>query len=419
MNVIASVQVALRSLIANKLRSGLTMLGIVIGVGAVIALVAAGAGAQAEVAERFESLGANMLTISPGAMFFRGISFGSASAASLTFGSASAASLTNDDVEAIASLATSISAIAPEYSARGQQVAYSGENYQTTVLGVTSEYLTVANWQIDRGRFIESLDLTNRAKVVVLGATVVEELFGDLVDPLGKMVKINRQNYQIVGLMAAKGVGGFQNLDDQVFIPLSTAQLKFGGAGNTSLENINVQVASADKMERAQAELAAILRASHGLASGQDDDFTIQNQTQMVETVQETTETFTVLLGSIAAISLLVGGIGVMNIMLVSVTERTREIGIRKAVGAKRRDIMAQFLVEAMALSFLGGLIGVLAGYGGAQLVTPLMGGTRAVVTPDSVVMALGVSIAVGLFFGLYPASRAAALNPIDALRFE
>ena len=406
MNVFASVRVALGSLVANKLRSGLTMLGIIIGVGAVIALVAAGAGAQAEVAERFESLGANMLTISPGAMSFRGVSFGSASAQSLT----------NDDVEAIAHLASSVSAIAPQYSARSQQVAYGSENYQTTVLGVTPEYLRVANWQVERGRFIESLDLTNLAKVVVLGATVVEELFGDLVDPLGKTIKINRQNYQVVGIMAAKGGGG---TDDQVFIPLSTAQIKFGGAGNTSLGAINVQVVSADKMEWAQAELAAILRARHGLTAGQADDFTVQNQTQMVETVQETMGTFTVLLASIAAISLLVGGIGVMNIMLVSVTERTREIGIRKAVGAKRRDIMAQFLVEAVVLTFLGGLVGVLAGYGGAQVVTPLMGGTRALVTPDSVAMALGVSLAVGLFFGLYPASRAAALNPIDALRFE
>jgi putative ABC transport system permease protein len=409
MNVISSIQVALRSLVANKLRSGLTMLGIVIGVGAVISLVAVGAGAQAEVAERFESLGANMLTISPGVMFFRGRSFGGASAASLT----------NDDVEAITSLATSISAIAPEYSSRGQQVAYGSENYQTSVLGVTPEYLTVANWEVERGRFIENLDLTNRAKVVVLGATLVEELFGDLVDPLGKTVKINRQNYQVVGIMAAKGSTGAQSSDDQVFIPLSTAQLKFGGAGNTSLGNISVQVVSADQLDRAEAELTAILRASHGLTSSQDDDFMIQNQTQMVETVQETTETFTVLLGSIAAISLLVGGIGVMNIMLVSVTERTREIGIRKAVGAKRRDIMTQFLVEAIVLTLLGGLIGVLAGYGGAQVVAPLMGSTRAVVTPDSVIMALSVSIAVGLFFGLYPASRAAALHPIDALRYE
>ncbi len=417
MSVIASVRVALRSLIANNLRSGLTMLGIIIGVAAVIALVAAGTGAQAQVTERFESLGSNLLVISSGTISFRGISMGGGSAESLT----------NDDVEAIARLASAVSTIAPEYSIWGQQVVYGSNNTQTTVLGVTPEYPTVRNWQVDQGRFIESLDLTGQAKVVVLGATVAEELFGQtLVDPLGKTVKINRQNYQIVGLMAAKGVGGFQNLDDQVFIPLSTAQIKFGGAGNTSLGAINVQAASPDKMERAQVELAAILRARHGLLQGQSDDFTVQNQTQIVETMQEIVGTFTMLLGSIAAISLLVGGIGVMNIMLVSVTERTREIGIRKAVGAKRRDIMAQFLVEAVVLTFLGGLVGVLVGYGGAQVITslmggtsPMMGGSRALVTANSVAMALGVSVAVGLFFGLYPASRAAALHPIDALRFE
>jgi putative ABC transport system permease protein len=408
MNIFASVPIALRALVANKLRAGLTMLGIIIGVAAVIALVAAGAGAQAQVAERFESLGSNLLVIAPGFTAFRGVSRGT-----------SVQSLTNDDVEAITRLASSVSAIAPEYSVPSQQVVYFHKNTQTTVLGVTPEYRTVREWRMDRGRFIESLDLTNQAKVAVLGATVAEELFGKLVNPLSKTIKISRQNYEVVGILASKGVGGFQNLDDQVFIPLSTAQIKFGGAGNRTLRAINVQVASADEMERAQAELAAILRASHGLAQSQRADFTIQNQAQIVESVQETTETFTVLLASIAAISLVVGGIGVMNIMLVSVTERTREIGIRKAVGARRADIMAQFLVEAMVLCLLGGLIGVLVGYGGAQVVTPLLGGTRALVTPDSVAMALGVSIAVGLFFGLYPAGRAATLKPIDALRYE
>ncbi|MFN2129042.1 MAG: ABC transporter permease [Anaerolineae bacterium] len=408
MNIAASVPIALRSLLANKLRAGLTMLGIIIGVAAVIALVAAGAGAQAQVAERFESLGSNLLVISPGFMSFRGVSRG-----------ASSQSLTNEDVEAIAALATSVSAIAPEYSTQSQQVVYYNKNTQTEVLGVTPEYQVVREWQVDRGRFIEGLDLANQAKVAVLGSTVVEELFGELVDPLGKMVKISRQNYEVVGILASKGVGGFQNLDDQVLIPLTTAQIKFGGAGNRSLRAINVQVASADQMDRAQAELTAILRARHGLASSQSNDFNIQNQAQIVETVQETAGTFAVLLASIAAISLLVGGIGVMNIMLVSVTERTREIGIRKAVGARRSDILAQFLVEAMVLCLLGGLLGVLAGYGGAQVITPLLGGSRAIVTPDSVAMALGVSIAVGLFFGLYPAGRAAALRPIDALRYE
>jgi putative ABC transport system permease protein len=409
MNIVQSVRLALQSLVTRKLRSGLTVLGIVIGVGAVIALVAAGAGAQAQVRERFESLGSNLLVIMPRAAFFRGVSQGAASAQSLT----------NDDVQAITHLATSVSAIAPQYSLQAS-VVYGNKNTQTTVLGVTPQYLVVGNWRVARGRFIDDQDLTNQAKVAVLGASVIEDLFGEtLIDPLGKMIKINRQNYQIVGLMASKGVGGFQNLDDRVVIPLSTAQIKFGGAGNASLQAINVQVASADKMERAKAELASILRARHGLRPSQADNFTVRDQTQVVEMVEQTAETFTVLLGSIAAISLVVGGIGVMNIMLVSVTERTREIGIRKAVGARRRDILAQFLAEAVVLSLLGGLLGILVGYGSAQVVTPLLGGTRALVTPQSVVMAMSVSIAVGLFFGIYPAAQAAALNPIDALRYE
>ena len=408
MNVLASVPIALRALVANRLRAGLTMLGIIIGVAAVIALVAAGAGAQAQVAERFESLGSNLLVISPGSTAFRGVS-----------GGASTQSLTMDDVDAIVQLASSVSAVAPEYAVGSQQVVYFNKNTQTTVLGVTPAYQAVREWRVDRGRFVESLDLANQAKVAVLGSTVAEALFGEYVDPVGKMVKINRQNYQVVGILASKGVGGFQNLDDQVLIPLSTAQIVFGGAGNRALRAINVQVVSADRMDRAQPELTAILRARHGLSASQSNDFTIQNQAQIVETVQATTGIFTVLLASIAAISLLVGGIGVMNIMLVSVTERTREIGIRKAVGARRSDIMAQFLVEATILCLLGGLTGVLAGYGAAQLITPLLGGSRALVTPESVAMALGVSIAVGLFFGLYPAGRAAGLKPIDALRYE
>jgi putative ABC transport system permease protein len=409
MTAVQIVRVALRSLLSNKLRSGLTILGMIIGVGAVIALVAAGTGAQAQVAERFESLGSNLLVVSPGFMLFRGVSQGAESAESLT----------NDDVEAIAQLARSVSAIAPQYSVR-VQVAYGSNNTQTSVLGVTPAYLSVRNWQTSRGRFIDELDLSTHSKVAVLGAEVAENLFeGTVVDPLGKMVKINRQSYQIVGLMTGKGMGGFQSLDDQVFVPLTTAQVKFGGAGNTSLDAINVQVVSAGRVDRAKAELASILRARHGLASGQADDFTVQDQTQIVEMVQQTAETFTVLLSSIAAISLVVGGIGIMNIMLVSVAERTREIGIRKAVGAKRRDILSQFLAEAVVLSLLGGFLGILLGYGGAQVVTPLLGGSRALVTPQSVALALGVSVGVGLFFGIYPANRAAALKPIEALRYE
>ena len=411
MNVIQSIRVALQGLTANKLRSALTMLGIIIGVAAVIALVAVGQGAQAAVTQRFQSLGSNLLVISPGAAFSRRASQGAASAQNLT----------NEDAQAIAQLATLVEAIAPEYSVRGAQVVYGSKNTQTSVLGVPPEYLAVRNWQVAQGRFIDQQDVESLAKVCTLGTTVVEDLFGsNSLDPVGKTVKINRQNYQVVGVMASKGQTGFTNEDDQVFIPLSTAQIKFGGAGNTSLESINVQVTSADMMDFAQAELKAILRARHGLSPSQADDFNIRSQVQIMEMAQQTTGTFTILLGAIAAISLVVGGIGIMNIMLVSVTERTREIGIRKAVGAKRRDILMQFLVEAVVLSSLGGIVGVLVGWGSAQLLSRLASELLStLVTPGSVVMALGVSLAIGLFFGIYPANRAARLNPIEALRHE
>lgn len=409
MNLIESVRIALHSLPANKLRSGLTMLGIIIGVGAVIALVAAGAGAKAQVTEQFESLGSNLLTISARGRMFRGV--GMSASGSMV--------LSADDVDAIVSLSQTVSGIAPEYSTSGQ-VAFGSANTQTSVTGVTAAYRELHNWTLEKGRFIQSADTQRMAKVAVLGATTAEDLFGAAVrSPIGKTIKINRQNYQVIGILKAKGTSGMTSQDEGVYIPLSTAQVKFGGAGNTSLSSISVQVVSEEKMDLAEAELTAILRASHGLTSSQSSDFAIQNQAEIVEMVASTADTFSVLLGSIAGISLVVGGIGIMNIMLVSVTERTREIGIRKAVGAKERDILTQFLVEAMVLSLAGGLLGILAGWGAAQIVTPLLGGTRAVVTPGSIALAVGVSIGVGIFFGIYPASRAAALSPIEALRYQ
>jgi putative ABC transport system permease protein len=309
--------------------------------------------------------------------------------------------------------------VAPQYNSNGT-VTHGSNTTNLSIYGITPEYAEVRNWELASGRFISDEDNANLASVVVLGQTAVEDLFGStLVNPIGETVRINRQNYQVVGVLQSKGESGFNNQDEVVFMPLRTAQLKLGGAGNQNLSLISLQVASADQMDLAQAQVTAIVRTLHGLSGSQEDDFTVQNQADILDTVQETAGTFTTLLGSIAAISLLVGGIGIMNIMLVSVTERTREVGLRKAVGAKRRDILLQFLAEAIVLSVVGGLLGVALGFAGAQVISPLLGNSQALVTADSVVLALAVSLGIGIFFGLYPANRAAHLNPIDALRYE
>ncbi len=404
------LRVAVQSLVAHKMRSFLTMLGVIIGVAAVIALVAVGQGAQAQVLSQFQSLGSNLLVVTAGTSF--GFSRQGLQQ--------NIRPLTLADVEAIRGLASAVNLVAPEYSAPNVTVSYSGKTASPSVTGVTETYATVRNWNLAAGRFISAEDNETLAMVAVLGQTTIQDLFGSTaVNPVGEIIRINRQNYEVVGVLKAKGASGPQNQDNVIFIPLRTAQVKLGGAGTTTVRAINLQVRSADEMKLAQAQVTAILRARHGLESGTADDFTIQNQADIVSTIEQTTGTFTTLLGSIAAISLLVGGIGIMNIMLVSVTERTREIGLRKAVGAKRRDILIQFLAEAVVLSVMGGLIGVGAGFGGAQLITPLLGSTQALVTPQSVILALTVSVGIGIFFGLYPASRAAQLNPIDALRYE
>jgi putative ABC transport system permease protein len=403
------LRVALGALTRNKVRSFLTMLGVVIGVGAVIALVAAGEGARAQVVSQFESLGSNLLTVSP----FTSFSFSRGGLQT------SSTELTMADVEAIDALATTVALVAPSYSSNGT-MTYAGETTSASITGVTSEYAEVNNWQLARGRFITAADNDNLAMVVVLGPSMVEDLFGsETVNPVGETVRINRQNYEVVGVLESKGSTGPMNQDNTVMMPLRTAQIKLGGAGTTEVSSISVQVRSADEMDLAQAQLTAILRARHGLETGVQDDFRVQNQEDIVSSVTETSGTFTTLLASIAAISLVVGGIGIMNIMLVSVTERTREVGLRKAVGAKRGDILLQFLAEAVVLSGIGGLIGVGLGIVAAQIITPMLGGTQALVTAQSVLLAVGVSLAIGVFFGLYPANRAARLNPIDALRYE
>ncbi len=403
------LQVSIHSIAGHKMRSFLTMLGVVIGVAAVIALVAVGQGAQAQVLSRFQSLGSNLLTVS--------------ARASSSFSRAgfrqTMRPLNDADVEAIRALATSVAKIAPEYAANAT-IVYGAQTMNVNVTGVTEDYASVRNWTVQLGRFISADDTANASMVVVLGQGVISNLFGTApVNPVGQTVRINRQNYEVIGVLKTKGESGTSNQDNVAFIPLRTAQLKLGGAGTTTVRSISLQVRSADEMALAEAQVAAILRALHGIQPGGTDDFQIQNQADLVESVSETTGTFTALLGSIAAISLIVGGIGIMNIMLVSVTERKREIGIRKAVGAKRSDILTQFLVEAVVLSVVGGLIGVAFGIGAAQFVAPLLGSAKAVVTTQSIVLALSVSLGIGIFFGAYPANRAAQLNPIDALRYE
>ncbi len=403
------LRVAVSSLTIHKMRTILTMLGIVIGVAAVISLVAVGQGAQAQVLSQFQSLGSNLVTVSPMQ------SFGFRTGGLQT----SSTALTMADVKAIEALADSVSLVAPVYSSNAT-ATYGGNTTSTSINGVTEAYATVRNQTVSLGRFITTADNDKTAMVVVLGTTVVEDLFGSTsVNPVGETIRISRQNYKVIGVLTSKGSNGPNNQDNVIMMPLHTAQLKLGGAGTTTVNTINLQVRSADEMDLAQAQATAIMRARHGLAAGADDDFLVRNQADLLSSVEETSGTFTTLLGSIAAISLLVGGIGIMNIMLVSVTERTREVGLRKAVGAKRGDILVQFLTEAIVISALGGLVGVVLGVGGAQVIAPLLGTSEAVVTGQSVVLAVAVSLAIGVFFGLYPANRAAGLNPIEALRYE
>jgi putative ABC transport system permease protein len=402
-------RIAFRALSAHKLRSFLTMLGVVIGVAAVIALVAAGEGARRDILRQFESLGSNLLTIYPSSNFqFSGDGLQSLSRP-----------LTNNDAGAIERLATAVRHVAPN-NQNSATVVFGSKTINASVYGVNELYDEVNNLQIARGRFITADDQENSASVVVLSESVVEKLFGSkLVDPTGQTVRIKRQNYRVVGVLAGKEdvfMGGF---GDQVYLPLRTAQVRLGGAGNQKIDQISLQANSAEEMDLAQAQVRTILRALRGLEGEAKDDFSIQNQADLLKSISDATGTFTVLLGSIAAISLLVGGIGIMNIMLVSVTERTREVGLRKAVGAKRGDILVQFLTEAMVLSLLGGAIGVALGIGGAHLIAPMLGGGSAYITTQSVVLALGVSLGIGVFFGLYPANRASLLKPIDALRYE
>ncbi|HEX9015208.1 MAG TPA: ABC transporter permease [Chloroflexota bacterium] len=417
MNLSESVRVALTSLAANKMRSALTMLGMIIGVGAVITLMSVGRGAQTMVTNQIQSMGTNLLFVTPGATKGEG---------NVKTAQGSAPTLTYEDGLAMAAL-PEVVAVAPEQNFFGQLIV-GGNNVNTRIVGVTPEYATVRNFKVGEGDFIGKQHVDGKSLVVLLGSNVAANLFpdGNAVDQaISRAFGNRRLRFQVIGVLESKGSQAMCNQDDLAMVPITTLQQRLmmqrTVRGGHNVNTVNVQVASEDPavMKAAVENIGNLLRDRHRVF---EDDFTIRSQEDMLATANQITGIMTMLLGAIAGISLVVGGIGIMNIMLVSVTERTREIGIRKAVGARRRDILTQFLVESIAVSVVGGGIGMLMGAGLSRLISSLdLGGQKlqTVVAPDAVILAFGVSAAIGIFFGIYPASRAARLNPIDALRYE
>ncbi len=400
-----SVAIAWSALVANKLRSVLTMLGIIIGVGAVIAMISIGLGVREKVSDSIASLGSNLIIVTPGASS----SGGSRQAAG------SGITLAYKDAQAIAREVGGVNYVAPSVG-RGFQLVVGNQNWTTTVTGTTPEYLPVRNLEVASGSFFTSRDLDNRNRVAVIGQTVAANLFGD-VNPVGQTVRINKSPFTIIGVLASKGqsMGGMDQ-DDTVLIPLTTAQERLLGV--TYIQAISIQAASPEVIDRTQDDITVLLRARHGQQADEADDFQVRNLVSVMQTANETTGTITLLLGNIAAISLLVGGIGIMNIMLVSVTERTREIGIRKALGARFRNILLQFLVEAVSIGVAGGVAGILLGIG-ASFAISAIAGWKPVISGLAIVISFAFSVLIGLFFGLYPARKAALLDPIQALRYE
>ena len=404
----STLKMALNSLKVNKLRSALTSLGIIIGVSAVIIMLAIGTGASEKVQANMESMGSNMLTIRSSSAKTGGVRMGVGTKPSLTL----------KDATAIQKMVVGVDAVAPASSA-SKQVMYGNQNWQTTVYGTTSPYLYIKNYEIEDGRKFTREDEKNGAKVCIIGATVAKELFGDVL-PVNKVIRIGNVPFKVLGTLKAKGSSGPMDQDDLIFIPITTAQKKlFGVAFPGSVNMIVVKGQDADSLSDVEKNIEELLKQRHNIGKNQINDFEIRNSAEFQEKMKSTVQTFAILLASIASVSLLVGGIGIMNIMLVSVTERTKEIGIRMAIGARASDIRWQFLIESFMLSMIGGLVGVAVGVLGAKSVEFFSEGMSVTISLFSIFLSLGFSGLVGVAFGYYPAHKASLLNPIDALRYE
>jgi len=389
----------------NKVRSGLTILGIVIGIGSVIAMISIGQGAKGAIQSSIEGLGSNLLTIMPG--------FIQAGRGIVSSGRGAAQSLKNEDVEALRQI-NGIADISPELQRRFQITSPTGNNTNSTVTGATSEYLSVRNLSVAEGSFISTNQVQSMARVAVLGPTVAQDLFGEG-DSVGKNIRINKVNFKVIGILESKGSAGFFNQDDIVFVPLTTMQKIL--AGVDYLSTIGISVTNKDEMAQVQNEAIAVLADKHNV-DPENPDFSIISQADILGALNQVTDTFTIFLASIAGISLIVGGIGIMNMMLTTVTERTREIGLRKAIGAKKKDISSQFLTEAILLTFIGGALGIILGWIISMAISHFASITTEV-SFSSILLAFGVCAIIGIVFGYYPARRAAGLNPIEALRYE
>jgi len=410
MSWLAGIRIALRALRVNKMRSLLTMLGIIIGVGAVITMIAIGAGAQQQVEEQIKALGTNLIVVLPGSITAGGVRMGAGSRPTLT----------DDDAYALQRELADVQAASPAMRGTGQ-VVFGGNNWSTAFFGVWPEFFEVRNWVVASGRPFDAADLKGAAKVVLLGETVARNLFGDS-DPIGQIVRVRKVPMQVIGVLEAKGQSlSGSDQDDTILMPITTARSRVIGGHAAKLRSagsISVKIRDGANMKAAEAEMRTLLRQRHRLQPGQDDDFTIRNLAEVLGAREESTRVMTLLLAAVASVSLLVGGIGIMNIMLVSVTERTREIGLRMAVGARAKDILSQFLVEAVTLALAGGFCGILLGVGGSFAIGHFAG-WRTELDLNAVVLAVGFAAGVGVFFGFYPARKASRLLPIEALRYE